>query len=91
MDEPIKLAEQVFKMSQQYNVYCKELAEIKKTAGTDWLELRKETTTDKGADKAYDASEKGSRSVELKFLLEGLGKEMSAAKSLVYAYQSHNF
>lgn len=89
--DPIKLAEHVFRLSQEYRKLYKELSEIKKNSGIEWLEIRKNTSTDKSADKAYDASHSGSRALELKFLLEGMSKEMSAAKNLGYAYQTHNF
>jgi len=91
MEDPIKLAEHGFRMSQQYNVYCKEYAEIKKTETEEKLELRKETKTVTEANWKYYATAKGKRGTELKFLLEGLSKEMNGSKALVYAYQSHNF
>jgi len=88
---PENLALRQYKMSQRYNELCTELAGLKKNKATEWLELRKETKTNKEADMQWEASENGQRYLEIKTLLDGLSKELSSGNALGYVLRSNNY
>lgn len=67
--------------AQQYSMYAAEFALLKKNRAVEWLEFRKNAKSIKETDMLWDASERGQRYNELKALMEGLSKVMSADKA----------
>ncbi len=80
---PHSLAESQYELAEEYSRLSAELGALRAKEALEWLELRKDTTTDKQAQYMYNASPNGMRAMELKFILEGLSKKMSAAKALL--------
>ncbi len=67
--------------AQMYRSYSIEFSKLKRNRAVEWLELRKEATSVKECDMMWDASPNGQRYNELKALMEGLSKVMSAEKA----------
>ena len=87
---PTALAERQYRMSQEYNKLCTELATLKKNKATEWLELRKECKTNKEADMLWESSPNGQRYLEIKTLQDGMSKELSGGNALGYVLRSTN-
>lgn len=76
-----KISERNRDMANTYARYAREFSLLKKNHAVEWLELRKNTTSVKETDMMWNASTNGQRYNELKFLMEGLSKQMSAEKA----------
>lgn len=81
MEDIHTISEKVRAMAEGYRAYAIEFAQLKKTRAVEWLELRKTAGSVKECDMLWDASPKGQRYNELRALMEGLSKQMSAEKT----------
>lgn len=76
-----EISERNRKAAQLYQQYSVEFSALKKNRAVEWLELRKNTTSVKETDMRWDSTVNGQRYNELKALMEGLSKVMSAEKA----------
>lgn len=81
MEDVHEISEKNRLAAQLYQSYSKEFANLKKNRAVEWLELRKQAKSVKETDMLWDASINGQRFNELKALMEGLSKVMSAEKA----------
>ena len=79
--DPHQLSEKGLALAAEYRRATEELAGLKKAHGVRWLEIRKNTKTDKEADMHMSATPVGQREIELMYLLKGIEKEIGAVKS----------
>jgi hypothetical protein len=81
MEDIHEISERNRTAARLYEQYAREFAHLKKNRAVEWLELRKEAKSIKETDMLWDASSNGQRYNELKALMEGLSKVMSAEKA----------
>lgn len=80
-EDPHEISERNRELAQQYRLYAIEFSKLKKNHAVEWLELRKTAQSVKETDMLWDASENGQRYNELRALMDGLSKQMSAEKA----------
>lgn len=78
---PVRLSEILLHFSAQYSAKGDELQQLLTLKVAAWPELRKESGSDKQADKAWDATANGIMEMGLRLQLKSLEKLMSAIKS----------
>lgn len=77
---PSRLSEIQQELSAWYATIGEELSDIESLVADYWIELRKETTSDKMADKQLDASESGKRRIKLRIQAKYIEKVISSIK-----------
>lgn len=79
--DPHEISERNRDMANTYMGYAREFSLLKKNHAVEWLELRKTSKSVKETDMLWDATPNGQRYNELRALMEGLSKQMSAEKA----------
>lgn len=78
---PHEISARLTDMAGQYRLYANEYAKLQGSHAVRWLEIRKTTDTNRAADMYLAATPEGQREAELKYLMRGLEKEMSALRA----------
>lgn len=82
---PHEMAQEVVDLAGQYQRDSEELSQILTVKAVKWAMWRSEDgcTSDKQADKKWDASREGVREMQLRLTLKASEKKMSALKSML--------
>jgi hypothetical protein len=83
MDTPKSLAEKHMKLAGEYAHTSGLLEDILKRKPALWLSLRENATSDKAADRAYEATEDGINETGLRLRLKAIEKQIGAIKSML--------
>jgi len=78
---PGELSEQLMQQSAEYSKYAEELAEVLRSKSVAWMEVRKRTSSDKQADREWDATVEGMMEMSHRLRLKALEKSMSAIRT----------
>jgi len=78
---PPQLAEYLIYLAGEYSYWTDEYAQLLVEKPAIWNELRKGLGSDKAAERAYDATERGAKEIKLRMRLKALEKLMSAIKT----------
>lgn len=88
---PHRLAEMRIQLSGMYSTLCGMLEQILEKKALRWMELRKDQTSDKGTDRAWDATPDGITEMKLRMRIKKMEKMMSAIKSLLDVAQGQAY
>lgn len=77
---PHELAERRVELSAKYSQLTEEYKSILKIKALTWRAIRSLVTTDKAAEREWEASDDGIREMELRLDLKRLEKEMSGIR-----------
>lgn len=82
------MAQEVVDLAAQYQKDSEELSQILTVKAYKWAMWRSEEwcTSDKQADKKWDATSEGVREMQLRLILKACEKKMSAIKSMLRIY-----
>ncbi len=80
-----EMAENVVTLSAEYSTMSEELADILTLKAVKWAMFRTEEgcTSDKQADKKWDASAEGLREMKLRLIMKASEKRQSALKTML--------
>ena len=82
-NNPHDLADYRAYLSAEYSFIQDRLAEIYARRAPLWMEMRKETQSDRAADRMWEASQDGVNEVALRHKAKGIEKLISACSSLI--------
>lgn len=78
---PTILVDQLMKYTDEYSKMAEELADILTFKATKWSVLRTEASSDKQADKEWDATAEGLREMKLRLLMKASERQQSSIKT----------
>lgn len=77
---PSRLSEIQLELSAWYSTLAEELGNIEVFMADRWLELRKETKSDRMADRLWDATPEGKQRTKLRIQVKFIEKQISSIK-----------
>lgn len=80
-EDPLEISERNRELAFEYRNYANEFAKLKSEKAVVWLAIRKDAKTNKEADMLYDATPDGQRLIRVKYIMDGLSRQMSAEKA----------
>lgn len=83
MNTPSELAEERVTLSAEYGEMTEELIAISKFKPLRWLELRKDSKSDKATDRLWEASPEGIKEMELRLRMKAYEKRLSSIRTLL--------
>ena len=78
---PHQLADELHEMAIEYAKLAEELGMILTYKPAEWLKLRGDSKSDASTDRAYEATEAGTRETIIRLKMKALEKMMSAIKT----------